>query len=418
MPSHILAAAVLVALAVLLPAAAACSNDAGCRSTQFCHFGNCVSKRSNGDSCDLINGDRQCDSTFCDFGRCVACKEDSHCGAGRFCTDAKACRNRLSVSSSCSRDGMCESRICKNSICSQCRSGISECPAAQYCAGVTCQPRKPLDADCSLIAGDAECLSGRCNFGKCVECLIHENCPSDKYCGFSKRCFDRKVLDAPCPFIVSDASDRECASNSCLGGKCVRCRDDSKCVGIPAMSQAFCVTNDPDGLNGCRPKHNNGLLCDRPAKCRSGICKAGKCAACDNHSQCTSRQYCGATECETRKPLGSSCPRIDGNRQCASGFCDAVTQTCKSKPGTSFALGANGEEPMEEPLEELVEEEVGQPAATGTEAPAAATSSATQPTTAPSSAPAASRPSAATSRRAAADFLIGIALTFMAMGLP
>lgn len=214
----------------------------------------------------------------------------------------------------------------------------------RWCDGTRCQARKALGASCALIAGDAECQSGRCSVGVCVECIYNEfvksatkswiglwkadaplfslprMCPANKYCGFTKRCLDRKGFQSPC------SSDRECAANSCLNGKCVLCNADTKC-----SSGFYCVLNGPMPGVACASRGNNGTTCNRDTMCKTLICKNGKCSGCRTHAGCSSSQYCGATACEPRKPLGAPCPRIDGDRQCASGFCDIVTQTCKTR---------------------------------------------------------------------------------------
>jgi hypothetical protein len=58
----------------------ACIDDTNCDPTQRCLEGRCVYRGGNG-----CAGDTECDGLICEQGQCVACTNDTACGAGRVC---------------------------------------------------------------------------------------------------------------------------------------------------------------------------------------------------------------------------------------------------------------------------------------------------------------------------------------------
>jgi len=74
-------------------------------------------------------------------------------------------------------------------------------------------------------------------------------------------------------------------------GKCVACKDNSKCRRLQ-----YCQNNR------CVAKRRNGLTCGADGDCRSNFCDNGR--------------------CRRLKPNGASCSLLFGDRECASTFCD------------------------------------------------------------------------------------------------
>ncbi len=140
-----------------------CGGDSDCSSVEYCDKGiltigknQCVTKKADNVACDLMGGGHQCQSGKCNLSRCYTpnsvamngtcyvddackegkcssmdgakgtcvCKEDSDCGAGKWCDgglDLKtnACRAKLNKGQSCGKAGsLGNDHKCKSGQCS------------------------------------------------------------------------------------------------------------------------------------------------------------------------------------------------------------------------------------------------------------------------------------------------------------
>jgi peptidoglycan-associated lipoprotein len=102
---------------------------------------------------------------FCVARKCQQCRDNSHCGEGRECTNGKC-----------------------NAIPGYCRDS-SQCPAGTDCIYNRCRP----------CQSDSECPAGTiCEGGRCgrVQCTKDEDCPQDKDCQRG-RCVGTQKLPPP-----------------------------------------------------------------------------------------------------------------------------------------------------------------------------------------------------------------------------
>ncbi|MBX3332051.1 MAG: hypothetical protein KF722_16720 [Nitrospira sp.] len=139
-----------------------CQADADCGLGKYCNAGlditknSCVVLKENNETCDIAGGGHQCKSGFCKFSRCYTpnsvdmsdtcynddackegkcsavdgakgtcvCKEDSDCGAGKWCdagfdTKVNACRPKLDKGEKCGSVGTFgNDHKCKSGNCS------------------------------------------------------------------------------------------------------------------------------------------------------------------------------------------------------------------------------------------------------------------------------------------------------------
>ena len=104
------------------------------------------------------------------------CRDDTDCRLGEFCgrdvtTDTFQCKMKKSLGKICSKDGQCESGLCKASKYQDCH-GNQGCPFNQYCDWNpetfhhTCQYKKSKWQSCFK---DRDCQSGNCmRSNKCM----------------------------------------------------------------------------------------------------------------------------------------------------------------------------------------------------------------------------------------------------------
>lgn len=118
------------------------------------------------------------------------------------------------------------------------------------------------------------------------------------YCDLERRqCL---ALDASLPteLGVRDGGDAGSGGELGLGdGPPISCGDDSAC---PAT--AYCEPT----VKRCLPQKQNGLACDRPRQCGSGLCSTAEKVCCDRACDGACETCKGKPKCELR-PKGDSC---------------------------------------------------------------------------------------------------------------
>ena len=141
-------------------------------------------------------------------------------------------------------------------------------------------PKKPLGANCHC---NNECLSSRCQDGKC-------RCGKDSDCPLNYKCFKPLFKPNFCspttlPYGAICTKNEQCASDKCQGGKCT-CGKDSDC---PFGQKCFIRIFSP---NYCAPTMKDlGAYCTKNAECKSGKCERNECV-CSKDSDCPVGKKC------------------------------------------------------------------------------------------------------------------------------
>lgn len=151
------------------------------------------------------------------------------------------------INGECCVNKQCEGSLkCQNDKC-VCTKDI-HCPDEHYCFNNpfgpnTCVKKKPV---CESCANNSQCLSGDCNWFKCIVASVKN---SGESCCRDKQCKDGMV---------------------CENGKCT-CKLDAHCP-----SGQYCF-NNPFGVNECRQKKPECDSCVNDSNCASGDCAFFKC---------------------------------------------------------------------------------------------------------------------------------------------
>jgi len=187
---------------------------------------------------DDCSGQQRCDAStgVCFVPRSVGsgCTEDSHC-AGGFCLKKGQYDLNVELSGDRCASACCTDEDCgAGSVCVTGDSGVRVCLPANIAA-------RGFERDGSGCSSDGECASGSCVGGRCSSVCI-----SDDGCG-----------GAQC--VLSSGGIRESRAWSCVDDEALLGREDAG---------ALCSALDPTG-------------------CRSGFCYEGVCAnACGRTADC------------------------------------------------------------------------------------------------------------------------------------
>lgn len=265
---------------------------------------------------------RACASGLC-RGTCAkTCSASSPCPTGKFCDDGKHggvagyCSDQLANSQPCTFDNACLSNRCGTlptgvQVCVQC-SGNADCALQTVCNFVNraCVPKAAEGQSC-WGNGNAGCLSGKCAFDTCVECL------RDSDCGFSQNC-DQTTLRCiqgcitiigkvycgqgaqPTPTIIGRCRIANCAQCNVAGTACSTCY-----AGFGASTGGLRCIACPDKCTSC------SVIAGAPrcTQCNKGfylIPSNGTCTATCPISQCV--------KCSVAAGMPAACGR------CAPGY--------------------------------------------------------------------------------------------------
>ena len=292
------------------------------------------------DDCEALRATQGCGPTeVCDNRmeppRCVVagCTHEACEQLNMICNITTGdCQPRAQLGQPCLRDEECESGICAErdtlgfsgvgSICIQPCCNDSSCSPEHFCwdaanGATSCLPvqgfetetgrtalgSKVADAAC---AGNAECMSGLCNNGRCLATCRHDmECPGDLVCGTVQRVMDGKAVLGCVSGRVSRGQVCMMDATNCAVGGCGlmdgliisdtcrerACRHDGDCVEtlrIPTIVQGVSVPHAYDG--GC----SDVSLMGNPVR----SCSLGGSAS----GACCSDAPCGGGRC---RPVGN-----------------------------------------------------------------------------------------------------------------
>jgi hypothetical protein len=237
---------------------------------------------------------RNQDETGVDCGG--ACPD---CGTGQRCQVAGDCQSGVCNGAGCAAgiDRCCQAPSCDDGV----RNGnepVADCGNAA-CGGC------PIGSPCSAAA---QCASGSCQAGSCqlAPCAngVKNGSETDIDCGGTDRNCARCQPDDRCTV------NGDCASNSCVNGKCSDCGDGKRNGTETAV--------DCGGVCGpCGP----GDACALDADCQSAACEDGRCCGGD-------RVDC--TRCARRLVTNINC---NSNGPDAAPNCEAFLDCLAANPG-------------------------------------------------------------------------------------
>lgn len=383
-----------------------CSGPAAAR----CASGVCS---PSNDTCGYVTGTGGCTTanaaTVCQSGACSpnghvcvpatsgACYVDGDCTSGYYCDRAAlACAAKLPsgavVANDGLHDGTCASAaaVCASGLCNSATNTCADangaaCTAARNCRYNLCGS----DGHCGATDGETGCTSGNaatyCQSGTCSaggtcipaaanSCYVDADCADGSYCDRNQFTCATKLADGAA--LTGDGlHDGTCttanATAVCNSGLCnpttVTCGAG---VGGPCTAAAGCADNLCGSNGKCGQVAGEGACTATNAAtvCQSGACGAhsGVCVpadtgGCGTDADCADGSYCnGSTfHCATKLTAGSPLPSdgthaacaADANAACASGRCNATTNTCADANGAACtaanqcvrnACGGNG----------------------------------------------------------------------------
>jgi hypothetical protein len=278
-----------------------------------------------------------CEGDDCDVGP-PSCTDGTRNGGEGGVDCGGGCDTRCATDSTCSDDRDCLSQRCDDGRCSEpsCDDGVLS--------------PEETDVDCGG-ACDARCGSG-------LGCATNDDCGAGLFCPeTTQRC-----ADVSCQDDVQNGSetDTDCGGECpgcpdgapcALGSDCLSsvCADDGRCA-PPACDDEVRNQNEtaPDCGGSCAANCGTGQACGGGADCTSGVCGTAGCAA--GAARCCQAPACNdgvrngnepVVDCGDARcglcPLNRPCTQ---SAQCGSGFCSAGV--CRTHPCEDGAL--NGTE--------------------------------------------------------------------------
>jgi len=302
---------------------ATCEDAAACLSG-FCADGRCCDRACDGE-CEACDQEPS-------PGSCLAVRERADadtCDGGRACDGLGACK--LELAGECESDAECISGYCTDGLCcdTSCTAACRACnlPGSEgSCAEVKGAEDPPV---CASFAGcDAW---GECRWVFGMPCASAEECLSG-HCADGVCCDE--ACDQPCRSCISPNTVGYCATvrNAEQPGRCFGeevCDEDGDCVPAPSGSDL-----------------ENGALCDRDERCRSGHCADGRCCDSECRGTCMacnlpgSKGVCSQVlsaedgdTCANDRVCGSTgvcCPAVCNQTPCGQEGCVGVCGTCPS----------------------------------------------------------------------------------------
>jgi len=331
---------------VCVPAeAGGCGTDADCSETEYCDGAKllCVATLAAGASLPADGEHATCvkgRNAACSTGSCNMTANTCANANGITCTDAKAC-----VTNACGADGKCGlddgQPGCTVATASVCQTGV--CATSGVCGALGCAK----DADCPVASAFCDASAGLCKAKLMVGQMLPVDALHDGQCTAGG--------GSVCATGACNATTKTCALPS---GE--SCHGDGDCAVGACGTDELCGL--ADGQSGC--------TAETATLCRSGLCSAkghrcvpagaGRCAV---DSDCAGATFCAPATltCLPRLASGTPIPKdslhedgcLPGNAAavCASGMCNATTNTCAGPAGTvctktgectNGVCGANG----------------------------------------------------------------------------
>ncbi|MFT3707365.1 MAG: DUF2341 domain-containing protein [Archangium sp.] len=380
----------------------------GCGSGSECEFNTC----SQG-TCGFSNGESGCTGStayLCQSGACSTsgacipggangCFIDTDCAANEYCDRANYhCVNKGLAGAALPNDGLhdgvcaqaladaaCLSGAC-NAVTNTCAAANGQtCTSANECVTNICGG----DGQCGHSEGEGPCTaqdaatvcqSGFCNTAAngftsaCIptatSCWVDDDCGASEYCARNTfTCTPKAMAGTSLP---ADGLHDTCVgdvSSACSSGLCnattntCALANDGTCAAANECVTNVCGMNGEcglaDGEPGCTAQSGASL-------CQSGACTASNVCAppggCFVDDDCAASQYCDRTTllCHAKLLAGTAIPAdglhtgacdMLGAATCASGQCNATTDTCAAGKSVSCATdsqcvsnqcGANG----------------------------------------------------------------------------
>lgn len=380
--------------------ARACLSGVCSTANNTCGYGN-----GTGSSCTAANAATVCQSGACSTaGVCIpaasgACWVDGECAAGSYCArNTFMCTPKLGAGTAIPSDGL-HNGTCTPSnaaaVCltSTCNATSNTCAAANgtpcstgaQCTSAICGSNGVCGASngtagCTGANAATYCQSGACSSaGVCVpaasgSCYVDADCGAGTFCrrdNFSCVPLLNPGVAIPDDGLHGGVCTVPVATAVCATGVCNPTTNTCAAgLGAACANPAGCAVNIC-GANGlCGYSDGSGPCTGASAStvCQSAVCStAGTCipaasGSCWVDADCTDSQFCARNSflCTPKRVPGSALP-ADGLHEagcasaaavCASGLCNATSQTCAGGLGTACAstsqcttnvCGANGE---------------------------------------------------------------------------
>jgi hypothetical protein len=374
---------------------AACTAANQCVADVCDADGLCGNAIGNG-ACTAANAGDLCASGHCSAtaGVCLggdpsSCWVDADCAATQYCDrSSTSCVSQLPAGAPIPADGLhtgacttdMASAVCASGGCNAqtgtCANATDGgCTVASQCSNDICGG----NGLCGYAAGTGSCTSGSaatlCQTGTCGAqsglCIPADSggCGSDGDCGAGQFC-NAQTLHCAATLVAGVSLPSDGVHDTCAAGQSAACTTGlcnavSKTCG--AITGGSCTTAGGCAIGVCG---NNGLcgLADGQSGCttvtstlcQSGVCSAaGVCgsAGCAKDSDCPSSAYCDASvglckaELAVGQPLPNDgvhtgvCTAAAAQAVCATGACNATSNTCALVPGAACTAGgqcANG----------------------------------------------------------------------------
>lgn len=225
-----------------------CNADTDCKDGEYCNAGadltlnQCMAKKADNETCELVGGGHQCKSGHCKLSRCYT---PASVVMGGACYLNEACK-----------EGKCSSLDGTRGTCVCERDG--DCGEGKWCNAGTdlivnrCEALKNDNDTCDIAGGGHQCKSGYCKFSRCY---TPNSVPMGAACYNDDACKQGK-----------------CSAIDGARGTCV-CKADTDCD-----SGFWCDGGVDTNVNACRAKLAKGAKCGTAVsvgndhKCRSGKC--------------------------------------------------------------------------------------------------------------------------------------------------
>ncbi|MCP4503367.1 MAG: hypothetical protein GY822_25825 [Deltaproteobacteria bacterium] len=271
------------------------------------------------------------------FGACdgpvaiTGCSSDSDCGDGAICFDGQCTETEILDVSSCTFDADCNAgEVCMNGQCASaanvgqgCSSTVS-CPMEQYCNQQSNQCQRLLegwcreDAQCPNAAPICGNQGNSSNAGRCVQCLIAEDCGSGFVCvqgGSGGICEPDGLAPQLDPDVPTDPEPTPDAGNT---------------TSEPDPVPTTCVNGDGACDTGCSPADSDCPVVEPdpvPTTCvdGDGTCDTG-CIPADS-------------DCPVNEPDPTPDTCVDGDGTCDAG---CLTPDTDCDTGTGDVCADNG----------------------------------------------------------------------------
>lgn len=329
----------------------ACQYDWDCPAGHRCDDNECFEKQACATDGDCTRDPAR---PVCDAVQqlCVGCREDAECGEGKRCEASdcvafEACTN--------SRD-CAGGKVCSRAVgaCVGCVVD-GDCGAGSACVNDACVPTCGSDKDCLGVGMLCDQQVKRC-----VECLSHDDCPTQYFCGASGRCSldtceqGQTRCDGTQVLGTCSKDGDAFVGSTCAGD--TRCREQDEvsaaCEPLVCTPGAITCAAERDAVERCSADGFELELSERCGEgeiCRSGSCVEVVCApgtfVCEGAtlSECNSdgselifRQSCTGEDY-------SGCDADAG--QCRPRTCFATQPVCEGNVATFCKQDGSGGEP-------------------------------------------------------------------------